>query len=75
MTTRSSVPPPIDAPVAASSLGSDVHPTGTWAMLRRNRIAMGGAVVLACVALVAVFADLFAAELPLFLRWRHSTGP
>jgi peptide/nickel transport system permease protein len=39
------------------------------AQLSRSRLARLGAVVLACLALVAVFADLLASELPVACRW------
>jgi peptide/nickel transport system permease protein len=38
--------------------------------LARDRLARAGALVLACLALVAVFADLAASDLPLACRWR-----
>jgi len=40
------------------------------AQLSRSRLARLGAVVLASLALVAVFADLLASELPIACRWR-----
>ncbi|HEY8089280.1 MAG TPA: ABC transporter permease [Polyangiaceae bacterium] len=41
--------------------------------LGRDRLARVGAVVLACLALVAVFADVLASDLPLACRWKGAT--
>lgn len=41
--------------------------------LARDRFARVGALVLACLALVAVFADVLASDLPLACSWRGST--
>lgn len=38
--------------------------------LARDRLARAGALVLACLALVAVFADVLASDLPLVCRWQ-----
>jgi peptide/nickel transport system permease protein len=38
--------------------------------LGRNRLARAGTLVLACLALVAIFADVLASDLPLVGRWR-----
>jgi peptide/nickel transport system permease protein len=43
------------------------------ARLGRDRLARAGALVLACLALVAVFADLVASDLPLACRWHGAT--
>jgi len=40
--------------------------------LARSRLARLGAIVLACVCMVAVFADLFASDLPIVCRWKGS---
>jgi peptide/nickel transport system permease protein len=40
--------------------------------LGRDRLARAGALVLACLALVGVLADLLASDLPLVCRWRGS---
>jgi len=40
--------------------------------LGRNRLARAGALVLACIAMLAVFADLAASDLPLLCRWHGS---
>jgi len=40
------------------------------AELARSRLARAGALVLACLALVAIFADVLASDLPLACRWR-----
>jgi len=40
------------------------------ARLGRDRLARAGALVLACLALVAVFADVLASDLPIACRWR-----
>jgi len=41
--------------------------------LVRDRVARAGALVLACLALVAVFADVLASDLPLACSWRGTT--
>jgi peptide/nickel transport system permease protein len=41
--------------------------------LVRDRVARAGALVLACLALVAVFADVLASDLPLACSWRGAT--
>ena len=41
--------------------------------LGRDRLARAGALVLACLALVAVFADVMASDLPLVCRWKGTT--
>ncbi len=40
--------------------------------LGRDRVARAGAIVLACLAVVALFADVLASDLPLLCRW-HGT--
>ena len=52
-----SVPPP--------SLGAAGSLTGAFAYLRRNPVARFGALALACIAMIAVFADVLAGDLPL----------
>lgn len=50
--------------------------TGTriaLASLARDRFARAGSLVLACLAMVAIFADLAASDLPLACRWRGTT--
>jgi peptide/nickel transport system permease protein len=41
--------------------------------LGRDRLARAGALVLACLALVGIFADLLAGRLPVVARWRGTT--
>ena len=43
-----------------------------FATLGRNRLARAGVLVLACLAMLAVFADLAASDLPVLCRWRGS---
>jgi peptide/nickel transport system permease protein len=43
------------------------------AKLVASRLARAGALVLACLALVAIFADVLASDLPLVCRWRGVT--
>jgi peptide/nickel transport system permease protein len=43
------------------------------ARLGRDRLARAGALILACMALVGVFADLLASGLPLAARWHGTT--
>src|SRR5581483_11558557 len=40
------------------------------ATLGRDRLARAGALVLACLAMIAVFADLLASDRPVACRWR-----
>jgi peptide/nickel transport system permease protein len=40
------------------------------AQLLRSRLARAGALMLACLALVAIFADVLASDLPVACRWR-----
>ena len=40
--------------------------------LGRNRLARAGALVLGCLAMLAIFADLAASDLPLLCRWHGS---
>ena len=42
------------------------------ASLARDRLARAGSLVLACLAMVAIFADLLASDLPLACRWHGS---
>jgi peptide/nickel transport system permease protein len=43
------------------------------ARLGRDRLARAGALVLACLALLGIFADVVASDLPLACRWRGTT--
>lgn len=43
------------------------------ATLARDRLARAGTLVLACLAMVAIFADLLASDLPLACRWHGTT--
>jgi len=44
-----------------------------FAQLRKSRLALGGAIVLACFALLAIFADLLASEWPLICHFQGHT--
>lgn len=72
---RVSLPPSVRDSLADAKRAAAPYVTMTRiavARLGRDRLARAGALVLACLALVAVFADLLASDLPVACRW-HGT--
>lgn len=44
-----------------------------WRQLKRNKLSMGGLFIVVFLALVAVFADFIASDLPIALHWKGQT--
>jgi len=68
--------PPMRGPLVGARMVAMPYVTMTrlaLAQLAASRLARAGALVLGCIALVAIFSDLLASDLPLLCRWNGAT--